>query len=261
MTHRNANWVPLLWLMTIGAICLATAADSDPANDVFHDMLTPAYYQSEPGEAFRDEVDRFIHFARQIPVQHPLADPGGRLPGFAISEMGSFGAPKGPRQDAQHHPAIDLYLLGRGTVVDLYAAHSGTVTTARDVDKYRHVLAITQEVIDDKGKLLGRVVTLYGHIDLDLDEADGLFMDGQTVEAGDRVSGHLYAETVGGPHLHLEIRYYRPDDRGTETFYGGRTGPGGNASLTEPAAGAWSYGYWDPEVGYGFADPRNHGIE
>ena len=28
----------------------------------------------------------------------------------------------------------------------------------------------------------------------------------------------------------------------------------------EPSAGPWSYGYWDPDIGCGFAEPRNHGL-
>ena len=65
---------------------------------------------------------------------------------------------------------------------------------------------------------------------------------------------------MGGPHLHFEIRYYRENDTGYEEFYGSGTGPNANLDFTEPSAGIWSYGFWNPDIGYGFADPRNHGL-
>jgi hypothetical protein len=99
-------------------------------------------------------------------------------------------------------------------------------------------------------------VTLYAHIDLDLDSADNLILSGKSVKQGDLISRHLYSGTVGGPHLHFEIRYYRPGDKGNEEFYGV---PGfGNNTLTDPSAGSWSYGYWNPSVGFGFGNPMNH---
>ena len=95
-------------------------------------------------------------------------------------------------------------------------------------------------------------MTLYAHVDLDLDEADGLSMSRKTVKAGDLISKNLYSETRGGPHLHFEIRYYRPDDDGTEEFYGIRG--------SVPGAGEWPNGYWDPDTGYGFGHPDSHGL-
>jgi hypothetical protein len=62
---------------------------------------------------------------------------------------------------------------------------------------------------------------------------------------------------VGGPHLHLEIRYYRPSDNGDEEYYG-IVGPAGSTTLTAPSAGSWEFGYWNPSTGYGFANPANH---
>lgn len=99
------------------------------------------------------------------------------------------------------------------------------------------------------------MVTLYAHIDLDLDSADNLILDGQFVNKGDIISKHLYSGTLGGPHLHFEIRYYRPTDIGDEEYYGWS---GGNPDFTEPSTGSWSYGYWNPNNGYGFANPENH---
>ena len=91
-------------------------------------------------------------------------------------------------------------------------------------------------------------------------EADGLPLDGKTVHKGEVISRHLYAGTMGGPHLHFEIRYYRPHDKDDETYYGARFPGVKNSDLTEPSTGPWSYGYWNPGIGYGFANPRNHGI-
>ncbi len=69
---------------------------------------------------------------------------------------------------------------------------------------------------------------------------------------GDLISKNLWSGTCGGPHLHFEIRYYRPADNGTEEFYGFRE--------SVPGAGDWPYGKWDPDVGYGFGDPKSHGL-
>lgn len=66
------------------------------------------------------------------------------------------------------------------------------------------------------------------------------------------ISKNLWSGTRGGPHLHFEIRYYRPADNGTEEFYGFRE--------SVPGAGDWPYGKWDPDVGYGFGDPKSHGL-
>jgi len=90
-----------------------------------------------------------------------------------------------------------------------------------------------------------------------LDAADDLFVDGQYVKQGDLVSKHLYSGTRGGPHLHFEIRYYRPGDEGNEEFYK-FVGPSGSDQYTMESTGSWSYGYWDPNVGYGFGNPKNH---
>lgn len=110
---------------------------------------------------------------------------------------------------------------------------------------------------DSIGNILGKMVTIYGHIDLNLDSLDNRLLNGQFVSQGDTVSKHLYSGTVGGPHLHFEIRYYRPGDTGDEKFYGFVL-PGPPSNLTAHSTGSWLYGYWDPNVGYGFADPENH---
>ena len=55
------------------------------------------------------------------------------------------------------------------------------------------------------------------------------------------------------------MRYYRPGDDGSTTFYG-YVDPQGNPELTEPSTGDWSYGYWNPDIDYGFGNPKNHSL-
>jgi len=139
----------------------------------------------------------------------------------------------------QGRKVSDLHVGSAETDDQLFAAHDGVVSVYRDADKSRHYLAITKDV---------------AHIDLDLDEAEGLVMDGRTVAKGDLVSRNLYSGTVGGPHVHFVIRYYREGNNVDEEFYGGPL-------YSEPSSGPWQYGYWDPQTGYGFAHPSNHGLE
>ena len=55
-----------------------------------------------------------------------------------------------------------------------------------------------------RGKFLGKLVTVYAHIELN--EADGLLLEGKLVQKGELLSNHLYSGTMGGPHLHFEVR-------------------------------------------------------
>jgi len=245
-----------LWL----AATAATTAFTDNETYAVPDMLTPAYYAASSDDALRQEINRFVHYAHQASTHHPLADAAGNMPSYATPAQGSFGADKGPGRFVQHHPAVDLYPSGRQTEVALYAAHGGRVSTYRDVEKYRHLLTITTEIRDSAGTLLGFMVTFYGHIDLDRDEPSGVLMNGRTVHAGDLISRHLYAGTMGGPHLHYEIRYYRPDDEPGTDFYGGNAGPMGSPQFALASAGPWAHGFWHPEIGYGFGNPGNHGV-
>ena len=224
------------------------------------DILTPAYYRAAEGEPFRTEVERFISDSRKETFHHPLEDESGKMPAFQVPWWGSFGAGKGPNRNSQHHPATDFKIDGGETEVSLYATCDGRVTTFRDAPKYRHYLAITKDVVADDGEILGKTVIVYGHINLDLNEADGLSLDGKLVRKGDLVSRHLYSGTRGGPHLHFEIRYYRAGDKGDETFYGARFPGSDDFNLSERSAGPWAFGFWNPNVGYGFANPGNHGI-
>ena len=227
----------------------------DNEDGEFQDMLTPGYYNSAPDSSFRNDVNRFVHYSREETFHHPLEDEMGEIPGFSVPFNGKFGAGKGPGGMGEHHPAIDLHVGYRETNVTLYACYDGYVRTYRDAPKYRQYLTISKDVTTSDGEVVGKMVTIYAHIDLDLDEADSLFMDGQMVAKGDVVSRYLYSGTKGGPHLHFEIRYYRPDDKGDETFYGIM-----GAELTEPSVFPWSYGYWNTEVGFGFGEAGNHGF-
>ncbi|MDF7824963.1 M23 family metallopeptidase [Pontiellaceae bacterium B12227] len=226
----------------------------DAAGSSIQDMLTPVFYSALTNAPFRAEVNRFAYYAGREQFHHPLENPAGEVPSFSAPGWGEFGATKPVRGDPQsYHPASDLYVSSGETNVQLYAAHSGVISVYRDADKYRHYLAISKDLVDVDGVVVGKLSTLYAHIDLDLDEADGLLMNGQTVAKGDLVSQNLYSGTMGGPHLHFEIRYYRAADTGEEEFYGGPL-------YSEPSSGPWLYGYWDPQVGYGFAHPGNHGL-
>ena len=247
----------VLWACGCSSDNPAEPLSQEDVNEL--DMLTPAYYGGDANDTFRQEIHRFLDRAQIDPYHHPLEDEDGHRPGFTVPTLGEFGAVKGPGGTAQHHAAVDLHVGDRETDVHVYAAHGGHITAVRDAPKYRHYLAVSKEVVDGNGQLLGRLVTLYAHVDLDLDEADALVMDGLEVSPGDLISRHLYAGTVGGPHLHFETRYYRLGDAGDETFYGSAD-PFSKENLTEPSAGQWSYGVWNPEVGYGFGHPSSHGL-
>ncbi len=223
------------------------------------DMLTPAYYQSTTEASFIEDVNQFISFAQLEQFHHPLEDETGRIPDFTVPPIGEFGAGKGLNGTSQHHPAVDLHVGNKEILVNIYASYDGFVTTVKNADKYRHYVSISKNVEDGNGQLIGKLVTLYAHIDLDLDEADSLNINEQHVNKGDIISKHLYSGTLGGPHLHFEIRYYRAGDNGTETFYG-FANPN-LPELTEPSAGNWSYGVWNPTVGYGFGNPISHGLD
>ena len=224
----------------------------------YKDFLTPGHYTSGAGSSLHKAVDAFLAAARAKPLHHPLEDKAGKIPSFAVLPMGTFGSSKGPAGAATHHPAVDLRVGNKETAVTLYAAHDGVVSSVKNAPRYRQYVAVTRTVTDSGGKALGKQVTLYGHVDLDKDEAAGLKMNGKKVSAGDVVSHNLYAGTVGGPHLHLELRYYRPADSSAEDFYGLKMG---NPKLTQPSAGGWTLGHWDPNMGYGFGHPGNHGLQ
>ena len=224
-------------------------------NDLDDDMLTPEYYLSSKGETFKDEVDKFIGYVKKDTFWHPLRDVRGLVSEFIVPTNGEFGAGKGFDGTSQYHPAVDLHVDDNETNVNIYAAHNGYVSTVRDAPKYRQYVSITKDIKNDNDQIIGKLVSIYAHVDLDLDEAGSLFMDDKYVNKGDTISKHLYSGTVGGPHLHFEIRYYRASDIGNEEYYGSRS-----LDLTEPSAGIWSYGYWNPKVAYGYGNPINYGL-
>lgn len=238
---------------------LSLAQNSYPDNETgqYEDLLTPPYYNSTSGSPFREATNTFVHFARLIPFQHPLQDSLGNIPSYSTPANGEFGAGKGPTGTEEHHPAIDMHVGSNETHVNLYASHDGYLESYRDADKYRHYISIRTEVRDSVNNFLGFMLTIYGHVDLDLDSAEGLEMNEQWVQKGDLISKNLYAGTVGGAHMHYEIRYYRAADTGYEIYYGTPM-PGDTAGLSVLSTGSWSYGYWNPTRGYGFANPVNH---
>ncbi len=241
----------LILLFVVMALSINSYAQY-PNNEIgqYEDMLTPEYYNTANGGVFRIELNKFVHFARQLPFQHPFEDSLAQIPTYTINR--SFGDGIGPGGTGSHHPAFDYY-IANSTQVNMYAAHNGVVNISRDIARYRHYLSITTDINDSLGNNIGKMVTLYAHIDLDLDSIDNINLDGQYVNKGDLISKNLYSGTMGGPHLHFEIRYYRTTDTGLEDFYGGNIG-----ANTSPSSGSWTYGSWNPNYGYGFAQPLNH---
>lgn len=223
------------------------------------DFLTPQYYNSADGNDFRTVINKFIYYARLEQFHNPLKNDQGNIPEYIVTSMGEFGAKKGANGIYQHHPAVDLHVGNSETFVNLYAAYDGFVSTYRDADKYRSYISITKNIVDDNGNVIGKLVTIYAHVDLDLDEAENLFFNDKNVLKGELISKNLYSLTAGGPHLHFEIRYYRAYDLGNETFYGSIF-PGQSTQFTEKSAGIWEYGYWNTSIGYGFGNPNNHGL-
>ena len=255
--NMKINIIVFLGLFIFTTVSFSQTIYPNNEDGPFEDMLTPQYYLSANGTPFRDEVNKFVYFRRMEQCHHPLENSIGEIPHYSIPAMGEFGAGKGPTGTAQHHAALDFHVGHNETNVTMYAAHDGYVAVYRDAPKYRNYLSITKNIADSTGAVIGKMVTLYAHIDLDLDAADNILLDGHYVKQGAIVSTHLYSGTMGGPHLHFEIRYYRPADVGDEELYG-FVGPQGSVTLTEHSAGSWLYGYWNPDIGYGFANPENH---
>lgn len=218
----------------------------------YEDMLTPQYYKTSSGESFREELNEFVHFVRIIPFQHPLKNSNDIGPSYIVKR--SFGDGIGRGGTTQHHNAFDMHVGSRDTNVVVYASIAGVVSTFHDAAKYRDYIAITNNVKDSVGNVLGKIVVVYGHVDLELDSLDNLLHNGKNVEKGDTISLHLFSETLGGPHLHFEIRYYRINDAGNEDYYNWQN----RIPITDRSEGKWLYGYWNPNVGYGFGHPNNH---
>lgn len=220
---------------------------------IHQDFLTPNYYDTNETD-LRNEINKLIHFVRLEDYQHPLQDLNGNAASYTTNR--AFGAGIGMGGTAQHHPAIDLHPSNSSDFV-MYATHEGVVNTYRDSPKYRHYLTVTKEIMDSENNPIGKLVTLYAHIDLDLDESQSIQLNGLYVNKGDLVSENLYSGTTGGPHLHFEIRFYRNFEIGNEDFYNWQN----SGVYTTESSGIWSYGYWDTGIGYGFVNPINLGIE
>ena len=222
-------------------------------NSTYRDFLTPNYYNTNE-VGLRDEINKFVHYARLVDFQNPFQNSNGEIASYSTNR--EFGDGIGLDGTSQHHPAIDLHLVNNLNL-ELYAAHDGIAHTFRDSPKYRHYLTITKDIKDSENITIGKLVSIYAHIDLDLDENESIQLDDLQVSKGDLVSKNLYNNTMGGPHLHFEIRYYRSNELGNEEFYSWQN----SGEYTTQSTGIWSYGYWNHEIGYGFGDPMNHGIE
>ena len=219
-------------------------------NGASQDFLTPNYYNTNETD-LRDEINKFIHFARSENYQHPFENSNGNIASYTINR--GFG--DGIGGTIQHHPAIDLYPNNLSENI-IYATHGGIVNTYRDSPKYRHYATITKDINDSENNLIGKIVTIYAHIDLDLDESELIQLNGLTINKGEVVSKNLYSGTMGGPHLHFETRFYKNSDIGNEDFYHWQN----IENYTTQSSGIWSYGYWNPQVGYGYGNPVNFGI-
>lgn len=222
-------------------------------NGTYQDFLTPNYYNTNETD-LRDEINKFIHFARLEDYQHPFQNPNGDIAPY--SKNREFGTGIGMGGTSQHHPAIDLH-PSNSSDITIYAAHEGIINTYINSSKYRHYLTITKEIKDSENNSIGKLVTLYAHIDLDLDESQSIQLNGIYVNKGDLISKNLYSDTRGGPHVHFEIRFYRNSEIGNEEFYNWQN----NGDYTTQSSGIWSYGYWKPSIGYGFGNPLNFEIE
>jgi len=240
----------IITLLSLITFINQSYGQSYPNNETgqYEDMLTPEYYNTPNGGLFRNEVNKFVHFARLIPFQYPLEQT------TTYSLARGFGDGIGFNNTSQHHNAFDMHIGNNDSNVVMLASIDGIITTYRNAPKYRDYLTITNNVKDSLGVIIGEIVVLYGHIDLNLDSLDNRLLNGLNINKGDTVSKHLYSGTAGGAHLHFEIRYYRVSDNGIDDFYNWQN----NSPTTILSSGSWSYGYWNPNLGYGFAHPDNH---
>ena len=97
---------------------------------------------------------------------------------------------------------------------------------------------------------VGKVSTVYAHL-----SDTYTYGQGNGVYKGEHIGWTGNTGHSTGEHLHFEIRYYRTGDQGTEKFYRSvQQGP-----WTSPSQGGYD-GYWNPNVGYGYGNPKNHDL-
>jgi len=133
----------------------------------FKGVLTPKYYQ--PGnDELKDEIDNFLSYARKVKFFHPLNDIQDEKTTPIVGHLGS--KKQLPGMCDRHHPAMDMHPTT--TEVNIYAAHDGYLTrnTYQEID--RHILTILRDIADNDGNLIGKLVTIYLHLNLDKDPAD-----------------------------------------------------------------------------------------
>lgn len=82
-------------------------------------------------------MNTFIHFARLQSLRHPLESPTGQIPDYTTPSNGEFGATKGTFPNEEHHPAIDIHLVGDLENVNMYACSDGIAHTYKNGLLYR----------------------------------------------------------------------------------------------------------------------------
>ena len=245
-------WVIFILLVTIFTLA---SCENENTNEIYYgyesefdDMINPAHYTDD---GYTDEIVEFLYYAHQMDFYDPISTEDHVI----STNFGSFGSLKGRAPNYEYHPAIDLKVDNNETIVNIYAVFDGLVKVYTDQAKYRDMLTLETEVRNDNGDLLGSILIIYAHIDVADDLLDNMNPDKQDVQKGDTLSMNLYEGTVGGPHLHFEIRYYLNTDDisgGYFEYYGSKM----NFDL--PSESPWEYGYWSSTNGIGFGNPKNH---
>jgi len=173
----------LTYIFIITLLSLFSSCKEDEATDfiqqsiyetneegTYQDFLTPNYYNTNE-IGLREDINKFVHYVRLEDFQNPFQNSSGEISPYSLKRK--FGDEIGLDGTSQHHPAIDLHPTNP-TDITIYAAHEGIVNTYRDSPKYRHYLTITKEIIDSDNHPIGKSVSIYAHIDLDLDESESI---------------------------------------------------------------------------------------
>lgn len=216
----------------------------DYANESTPDFISPDYYNATKDDSIREAINEILYRSRRDGLHHPLQ--GKTLPNYTIFR--DFCDVVGRNPNYQYHPARDFYVENKATEVGIYASHDGIVDTCTSIARYRHNISITKTIFNDKGIELAKLTTVYAHVDLDLNTIK--LTAGDSVKRGDIICSHLYSGTMGGPHLHFEIRFYDKTAKGLEDFYAW--------NFNTPSAGPWQYGKWDTSIGIAYGNPSNY---